>query len=159
MDADVTAYTAVLHNAASPGVICDKSRDATHILHAGDAGIGQDDIPDGSTTCTTKETLVAVSRGDTALVDADAADGMVLTVKRAAEISPVAVKIAADGGEVVLGAGVIVPISSVGIGDVGTQFEVLAVKVVAAVHQRGQQVQAGGGGDSVGFFGSGSVFV
>ena len=75
---------------------------------------------------------------------------MVLTVKRAAEISPVAVKIAADGGEVVLGAGGIVPISSVGIGDVGTQFEVLAVKVVAAVHQRGQQVQASGCGDGVG---------
>ena len=87
MDGDVTAYTTVLHNAAFPRVYTIISRDATHILFAGDAGIGQDDIPDGGTTCTTKETLVAVSIGGTALVDADAADGMALTVKRAAEIS------------------------------------------------------------------------
>ena len=150
MDGDVTAYTAVLHYAASPAVICDISRDATHIFHARDAGIGQDDVPDGGTTCHTKETLVAVSIGVTALVDADAADGMVLTVKRAAEKSITIVNTSADGGEVVLGAGGIVPIRSVGIGDVGTQFEVLAVKVVAAVHQRGQQVQASGCGDGVG---------
>ena len=158
MDADVTAYTAVLHNAAFPRVYCDISRDTTHILSAGDAGIGQDDIPDGGINCTTKETLVAVSSGGTALVDADAADGMALTVKRAAEISQVAINIAADGGVVVLGAGGIVPIGGVGIGDVGIQFEVLAVKVFAAVHQRGQQVQTGGRSDSVGFFGSGPVF-
>ena len=162
MDGDITAYAAVLHNATITGVLRNISRNAADILLTGDAGIGQDDVPDGGTTGHTKETLVAVCIGDAAFIDADAADGMALTVEGAAEVSIAIVNTSAYGGVVVLHAGGIVPVGGVGVADVITQHEVRVAEVVGgvavgAVDVLGQQVEAGGGGDDVGLLGRASV--
>ena len=104
------------------------SHNAANINSTSDAGIGQNNVLDSGTRSRTENTLIA--GGDH--IDADAADGMALTVEGAFESI-----IVTDGGIVILFAGGIVPGGGVVVGDVSTQTEVLTTEIVAAVHQRG----------------------
>ena len=124
-------------------IAIDLPEDTTSISKTCDAGISEGDIFDGAFPDTAEETLIICI----GFINSDAADGVAVAVEDAAE----SFVIVTDSGIVILGAGGIVPISSVGIGDVGTQFEVLAtVFVDAVVHIAGEQVKASGCGDGVG---------
>ena len=94
-----------------------------------------------------EEALILVGIGFAALVDADAADGVVRAVEGAAEV---AVAASSDGLVVAFGAIGIVPRSGVVVGDVSGQHEILAVVVVAAVHVGGQLVEVCGARNLVG---------
>ena len=121
----------------------------------GDAGVGQSDVLDSSTRSLTEEALIAVSIGSASLVDTDTPDGFALAVEGAAE----GVVVVANGSEVVLFAGSIVPGGGMVVGDVVAQLEELALKdsEFAIVHQCGQQVEALGVADGVGLLGGGAV--
>ena len=158
MDGNIAAYTAVLYDALT-FVVRNISRNAADIMLTGDAGVGQSDVLDSSTRSPTEEALVVVSIVVAALIDADTPDGFALTVEGAAEVFIATIIIAADGGEVVLFAGGIVPSSGMVVGDGVTQFEELTIELVATVHQRSQQVEALGVADGVGLLGAGAVNV
>ena len=102
MDADISTHGAVLQCR-----VHDISRDAANTFFTSDAGIGQSDVLDGGFICFAEETLVAVGVViGAALIDADIADGMVLSVEGSLKIGGSV----ADCGEVVLGAGGVVPV-------------------------------------------------
>ena len=97
-----------------------------------------------------EEALILVGIGFAALVDADAADGVVRAVEGAAEVAVVRAVVASDGLVVAFGAIGIVPRSGVVVGDVLGQHEILASVVVAAVHVGGQLVEVCGARNLVG---------
>ena len=156
MDGDIAAYAAVLTHTSIISIHFNISRNAADTLPTSDASIGQDNILDGGTRSYAKEAHVVASIGGASLVDAYAADGMALAVEGAAEVFIATIIIATDGGVVVLGVAV-----AVSVGDVVAQLEELTLKVpeFAIVHQRGQQVEALGGGDGVGLLGGCAVNV
>ena len=142
MDADIGGHGAVLY-----GGLEDISSYAAHIVMTSDAGIGQVDSLDGAAFVDGAGGAKKALIGEIGLIDAYAADGVVLTVVDTAEH----VVTRADGGVVVLGAGGIVPRGGVGVGDVLRLKEGEAVAVVAAVvHVVGQVAQVSRGLDVIG---------
>ena len=72
--------------------------------------------------------MVSVTIGAAIFIDADAADGVSVTIEVAGELAHVVASfVVADGGEVVLCARGVVPVGGVAVGDVVHQLEVLAV--------------------------------
>ena len=112
----------------------------------GDAGVGERDVLHLSTVKCTEETLVVDGP-----VDADAANGVALTVEVASEVMGSAfVIVGSDGGEVAL----TLAEAGVTVGDVAAQFEVgvgigIGGVSVGTVHLLGQQVETLGAGDDV----------
>ena len=135
------------HVAAVDGAFVVVAHDAADVEVAGDAGVGKGEVVDvGAVSCPAEDSFVVVGYAFVALVDANAADGLVITVEVAAEVAVVAV--ASDGLEVVLVARKIVPVAGVGIVDVVGELEVLAAVAVflaglavCAVDAVGQQVE------------------
>ena len=123
--------------------------DAAAIGVAGDVGVGDDDVADGAAVRVAEEGEggVALVEGVAASVDADAAHDVAVAVEVAAE----GLAVAADGGEVVLGASFVVPRGRVGIGEVGAEREVGAAGVLfALVDEDGEGVELAGREDEVG---------
>ena len=143
MDDDIATNAAVLNGTIE--VPCN----AANKLSTSDAGIGQRDVLDGGTNGHAEEALIP----DLTFVDTDTADFFSLTVEGAAEGGLVG----ADGDVVVLGVCALLIVGLVAIRDVITQTEEIVLKIIAAVHQRGQQVEAVGGGDGVGLCGRAAV--
>ena len=93
-----------------------------------------------------KEAIVhIVVGGSVFLIDAYAADGVALSVERAAE----GVVVSANGGVVVLVVS-IVPIAAVAVGDVVAENEVHAAVVLTVVDESGQMVEIAGVANGVG---------
>ena len=129
----IGSYGAVLY-----GGLDDMSSYTAHIVITGDAGIGQVDSLDGAAIIDSAGSAEEALNGEIGLIDSDAADGIALAVESTAEI----VATRADGGVVVLGAGGIVPVSGVGVGDVLRLEECEAgAGVTAIVHVVGQVAQ------------------
>ena len=146
VDADVAGHVAVGDGAAGFVV----AYDASGVAVAGDAGVGEAEVVDVGTVCLAEDALVPVSVGAAAAVDADATDGVACAVEVAFEVAAVRAVVVADGLEVVLGAGGIVPRRGGGVDDVGSQHEVPAAVVVATVHVGGPLVEVGGARNLVG---------
>ena len=106
----------------------------------GDASIGQSDVLDSGTQSPAEEALVAVI----ALVDADTADGMAAAIVGAAEVVD-----DTDAGKVVLGAGGIVPVGSVGENEVCHLQEGEADGFTTTIHESCQSTQVIVAGDEV----------
>ena len=139
MDGDVGEGVAVGDGAALVVV----AHDGASGVVAGDAGVGEDDVFHlGTVADSAEEALRPVGVGSATLVDADAADDVVLAVEGAAEVAVVVVAVVvADGLVVAVGVTV-----AVGVSDVGFEAEVLAAVVVGglavgAVDAVGEQVE------------------
>ena len=145
MDGNIAAYTAVLYDASLTYVVRNISRDAADILLTSDAGVGQSDVLDGSTRSPAEEALVAVSPGSATFVDADTADGMAAAIVGAAEV----VVADTNAGKVVLGAGYVVPVGSVGENEVCHLQEGEADGFTTATHESCQSTQVIVAGDEV----------
>ena len=120
--------------------------DACYDSVARDIGVGKGDVLYGGTDGPAKQclVLVLVLVGER-LAEADATDGVPLAIKDAAEVLVTAIKVAADGGKVLVGAAE----AGGAVGDVVAQNEVGATEVRAALHCVGQSIKLGGGGDDV----------
>ena len=130
VDADIGSYGAVL-NGGFENIACY----TPHFVIACDAGVGQIDALDGAVADFSEEALAVIRISIAALVEADAADGVVLAVEGTFEC----VVIDTDSSIVVLGAGSIVPLGGVGVGNVVRLAEGKAgAVVVARVYHQGQ---------------------
>ena len=143
------------HVAAGDGAVVG-AHDAAGGFVTGDAGVGEGEVVDiGTGVCLAEDALVVVGGVVAALVDADAADGIVIAVEVAAEGAVVASVVASDGLEVALVAIEVVPIVAGGVLDVVVELEVRVVVVVGglavcAVDAVGQEVELAGVFDDVG---------
>ena len=137
------------HVAAVDGtIVAVSTHDAADVSVSGDACVGKGEVVDvGAVSCPTEDSFVVVGYAVAALVDANAADGLVITVEVAVEVAVVAV--AADGGVVVLSALGVVPRGGMAVGDVVHHLEVRAFVCGASIYVGGQQVEVAGGLDLV----------
>jgi len=103
------------------------AHDAACAIVAGDACVGEGDATDVAAALA-EETLVNVGPVVAGLIDADAADGVALSIEVASEGADLVTEVAADGGVVVL---VFVSLLfGVAVGNVGPQHEVLALVAI-----------------------------
>ena len=158
-DVDVGSHVAV-----RDGALATSSYTTNTFFVAEDAGIAEGEVLHGAARADASEEALAIFG---LLRDADAADGVAVAVEGAFEIIVCIARDSADGGEVVLriaGIGVVPSCSGVVL-DVAAELEEGVAEVIGrvaadgAVDERGQQVEAGGGGDDVGAGGGGAVVV
>ena len=73
-------------------IVAVSTHDAADVSVAGDACVGKGEVVDvGAVSCPAEDSFVVVGYADVALVDANAADGLVITVEVAVEVAVVVV--------------------------------------------------------------------
>ena len=138
VDGHIVGHGAILDGALER-IACNPA----DIVFARDTGIGQMDTLDSAVVEIAKEALKGFV---SFIIDADAADAVVLPIEGASERGG----IGAYGGIIVLGAGAVVPRGGVSVGDVGGLHEGEALAIVAEIDIAGKVVEVGCRGNLVG---------